>query len=82
MLVLDKKGRSLFTKSMPKKKVAGEALEEIAEQTSSEKEASDAVTASICFHCKKPVTEYKCAKGDRNQYKFCSIECFNQDKTG
>jgi len=34
-----------------------------------------------CWHCKRRGTEFRCAKGDRNQYRFCSIECHNKDKT-
>ena len=39
------------------------------------------IVAGICFHCRRSGTEFRCAKGDNNQYKFCSIECFNADTT-
>ena len=37
------------------------------------------VISTGCFHCKRDTTEFKCAKGDSNQFKFCSITCFNAD---
>ena len=34
-----------------------------------------------CWYCKRDTTEFRCAKGDSNQYRFCSIECYNADRT-
>ena len=33
---------------------------------------------SLCFTCQRKANVYPCRAGESNQYKFCSIECFNR----
>lgn len=39
------------------------------------------IESSRCYHCRRIANGFPCVKGDTNQYKFCSVECFNKDKT-
>ena len=64
----------LFNMGRPKKIVAETVEAQIVEEVKT-------VSDGTCHHCKRPGTEFRCFKGDSNQYKFCSIECFYADKT-
>ncbi len=66
--------KKLFNMARPKK-ITTETVEPLVEDT------VEVIPSGVCFHCRRSGTEFRCAKGDRNQYKFCSIECFNADKT-
>ena len=35
----------------------------------------------VCHHCGVDSGRLICSKGDHNQYKFCSTNCYNLDKT-
>lgn len=37
------------------------------------------IDQSKCFQCGREVGTNPHTKGERNEYKFCSIECFNKD---
>lgn len=58
---------------MPKEKIAEEGF--VPDVKGQE------IDPSVCYHCRRTVTEFKCAKGERNQYRFCSIPCYNADTT-
>lgn len=64
-----------------KKKEVSVEPEVVIEEVKSMQVEVKSTQNTICHNCKRDNGRLVCSKGDSNQYQFCTIRCYNEDKT-